>query len=115
MISLSADSPNANTLTQTEFMKSHVSYDAQALTDTITIEEIMSRYDIERIDVLKLDCVGCESSVLPGIKKETFNRIGEIVIVSIGDSSSIEEVLRSNDFDVSVKRDGVASILVASH
>jgi FkbM family methyltransferase len=43
---------------------------------TVTLEEVMARYDLPRIDVLKLDCEGSEYSIL---EHGPIDRVGLIV------------------------------------
>jgi FkbM family methyltransferase len=44
---------------------------------TVTIEELLLRHDLDRIDILKLDCEGSEFSILGGTT--SLHRIGTIV------------------------------------
>ena len=54
------------------------SYEARAV-PAVTLEEILERYGVRRIDILKLDCEGSEISILRGCSDETLARIGRII------------------------------------
>jgi len=76
------ESPNMSTLNPTEGLSKVIDF-AQSnriQVETTTLESLIERYDLPRIDLLKMDCEGCEFSVLRNTKEETFSRIGEIIL-----------------------------------
>ena len=67
---------------------------------TNTLSSIFKNYDIERCNYLKIDCEGCELTVLASIDDNIFNRIDRIVLewhpnVKI---ENIEKLLHSQGF-----------------
>lgn len=66
---------------------------------TISLNDIVSRESISRIDLLKMDCEGSEYDILAGISAPTFSIIGRIIIeYHDGKEREIEEDLRRHGF-----------------
>ena len=77
------------------------------LISTINVETIIANNEIEFIDVLKIDCEGCEYSVFFNMKKSTFLKIGNIRMeYHSGPNNRLFSCLKTNNFDIiCIKKD----------
>lgn len=69
--------------------------------ELITINEVIKQYNIEKIDLLKIDCEGAEWDVLQGINADNWNKISSVV-AEIHDTnerlSKVVELLKNRGF-----------------
>ena len=73
--------------------------DGYELVSTISLNDIVSRESMSRIDLLKMDCEGSEYDILAGISKSTFSKISRIIIeYHEGKADEIEENLQHHGF-----------------
>ena len=73
-----------------------------------TLSSIIREYDVERIDLLKLDVEKSELDVLAGIEDEHWNRIRQIALEvhnEDGRLARISELLEARGFDLLVEQD----------
>jgi len=59
---------------------SHSATDQQVLVDCISLEDLFRKLDLEKIDLMKLDCEGAEYPILYSSPKDVFDRIDRIVM-----------------------------------
>ena len=74
--------------------------------ELVTISSIIERYDIETIDLLKVDCEGAELEALKGIQKDHWPRI-QHVIAEVHDIEG-----RLNEVITLLKQHGLSDIIV---
>ena len=79
---------------------------------TITLSKFITELDIERVDLLKLDCEGAEFVILPSLNQNSLSRINDIRMEYHGDPTSLVTHLNQNNYDI-LLNEGVA-ILKAS-
>src|SRR6266513_1432574 len=48
--------------------------------NTVSLNDIVSKEGISRVDLLKMDCEGSEYDIIAGINKSTFSKIGRIIV-----------------------------------
>jgi FkbM family methyltransferase len=71
--------------------------------DTITVEGIMNRFSLQRIDALKLNCEGCEYGIIRNLSPETFAKIGSILLEFHSGPKDLPRILSAHGFKISVK------------
>jgi FkbM family methyltransferase len=77
---------------------------------SVTIDRLMEEHRLDSIDLLKVDCEGCEFDIFLGMEPESFSKIKNIVFEfhHIDDYSEklsiIMDKLRSNGFKVQVHK-----------
>jgi FkbM family methyltransferase len=78
----------------------------------LSLEDIFTEYNIERCDLLKIDCEGSEYEILFSTGKDVMSRISRIVLEyhkiqsreSHWNCDSLRENLEANGFEVTMKR-----------
>ena len=102
-LKVSSESPNANSLKANPSTKASNLFDIQLKIRTITIDEIISRYDLKTIDLLKMDCEGCEYDVIRSLSPKTLDLIEEIILEFHEGPQDLVEILSRNQFRIEVK------------
>lgn len=67
---------------------------------TTTLRQLTVELGLERIDILKLNCEGCEFDVLPNMPSEMFEVMQEVVLQVHGRPEALTEFLASHGFEV---------------
>jgi FkbM family methyltransferase len=66
---------------------------------TISLDDIVRKEGLSRVDLLKMDCEGCEYEILAATTPATFSRIGRIILeYHDGREREIEKDLRRHGF-----------------
>jgi len=114
-LTVSSKNPNANSICPTETIKkAGINFDSKRLVDSITLENIVSQYNISKIKLLKMDCEGCEYEVLQTLDVEMFSIIDNIILEFHDGVKFLAGLLEKQGYDVKYdKLDGVG-ILRAS-
>jgi len=76
------------------------------LCNLVTISAIIEEYDIEHIDLLKIDCEGAELEALKGIQDEHWSRIQHVIAEVHDIDGRLDEVLSL------VKKHGLTQVIV---
>jgi len=79
---------------------------------TVTVADLMSRYGLSRIDVLKMNCEGCEYGIIRNMPVNTLQSIGEILLEFHEGPKDLPEILSRNGFDISI-RGGTFGYIIA--
>ena len=114
-LTVSSQNPNANSLNPTETVKtSGIIYDSIRVVETISLREIYSQFNLTRIDLLKMDCEGCEYEVLQNIEQEILSSIDNIVLEFHDGIKFLPDFLEKNGYNVIYDRPVGIGILKAS-
>jgi len=79
-------------------------FDALVTVQTTTLDALMQHFSLDRIDLLKFNCEGCEHEVILSAADDTLSRVSEVIMEFHGDSSNIQSRLKSLGFRVAVLR-----------
>ena len=47
---------------------------------TLSLDDIVRKHSLSRVDLLKMDCEGCEYDILGGTSASTFSKVGRIIL-----------------------------------
>ncbi|MGP8069900.1 MAG: FkbM family methyltransferase [Candidatus Bathyarchaeia archaeon] len=68
-----------------------------------TLEALLQDFGLEHVDLLKLDCEGCEHEVISSASPDTLNRISSMIFEFHGNPSRIRSRLEAVGFHVSAQ------------
>ena len=82
--------------------------------EAVTINSILKKYNLDKIDFLKLDCEGAEGEIINSLGKEGLQKINKIALEfhdnhSILNHNQIVEILEEAGFVVKINWDGVSN------
>lgn len=104
-MSVSSQNPNSNSLSPTNaVMQLGIKFDSQEEVKTTSIEALLSEYNLPQIDLLKMDCEGCEYAVLENLLDSTFKVINRIVLEYHDGLKFIPKLLVSKGFNVEYEK-----------
>ena len=73
--------------------------DEYELVNTISLDDIVSRENMSRVDLLKMDCEGSEYEILEGMSESTFSKINRIIVeYHDGKVGELTEKLKQHGF-----------------
>ena len=112
---VSSKNPNANSISPTETVKkSGVNFDSKRMIDSISLKDIISQYNISKIDLLKMDCEGCEYEVLQSIDEKTISLINNIILEFHDGVKFLVDLLERQEYNVKYDKTNGLGILRAS-
>lgn len=94
--------PNANSIDERN-MVNVASSKYKENVEAISLNEIIDMFNGEQIDLLKMDCEGCEYRVLQSIAKEYFSKILNLTLEYHHGLQYIPELLNRQGFDIRIK------------
>ncbi len=111
--SVSDKNPNANSLLPTDTVKANIVFDTKIHVKALTLKELLEQYNIDRVDLLKMDCEGCEYDVFNGLDPSVLSKINEIILEFHDGLKFLPQVLGSNGFTVTYDHEQGLGILKA--
>jgi FkbM family methyltransferase len=70
--------------------------------ETVTVEEIMERFSLHKIDFLKMNCEGCEYGIIRTLPANAFQSINEIILEFHNGPLDIPKILSKHGFTISM-------------
>ena len=104
---LNLDTPNINQLDDPS-SSSEASIDVS----TISLDDIMKRYRLSRIDVLKMNCEGCEYGIIRNLSDQTLDSIDEILLEFHDGPKDLPGILSKHGFRTQI-RGGTFGYIIA--
>jgi FkbM family methyltransferase len=98
---VSGSFPNANSVAPPTTWRERVHYNGSRTVEILTLAEVLQRFQLDHIDLLKLTCVGCEYEVLRSLPREVLDRVGSLVVQFHSGIQDLEELLREAGFRTS--------------
>lgn len=112
---VSSRNPNANSISPTETMKKgEINFDSKRIIESISLRDIISQYNISKIDLLKMDCEGCEYEVLQSLDEETISIIDNIILEFHDGVKFLADSLVQRGYNVKYDKPNGIGILRAS-
>lgn len=95
-----SSAPGSGTTSGPEGTGEKYPYDLVTPVPTVTLGHLVAEYGIDTIDLLKMDCEGCEYEVLRGAAPPVMARIQSIVLEYHNGPQDLPTVLERAGFDV---------------
>lgn len=77
---VSEDAPNVSSMNPPREISGNYQFTGKMSVESLTLEDLMKRCNLEKIDLLKMDCEGCEYEVISKMSEDTLKCVGEIVL-----------------------------------
>jgi len=68
--------------------------------ETVTVEEIMKRFNLQKIDFLKMNCEGCEYGIIRTLPASALESISEIILEFHSGPLDIPKILSKHGFTI---------------
>lgn len=95
---LSERNENADSLQPSPVIRSTITFQSSTRVKTRTLESLIDSFSLIKIDLLKLDCEGCEYEVITTLRHSTFAIIGEIIMEYHEGPKNLPSILHENGF-----------------
>ena len=93
--------PNANSIDQGNMVKLEDTRHEE-IVGSLRLQDIIDMFDGEQIYLMKMDCEGCEYSVLKNLDTNSYGKIESIIMEYHNGLQFLKDVLESNGFVVNV-------------
>jgi len=90
--------------------QNRMQFDRTISVQTYTLADLMRAGGVDRLDMVKMDCEGCEYSFLRSLSGEDFARIGRFVLEYHDGPHDLVQILKSHGFEVSSRGNGIGML-----
>lgn len=99
VIQVQSSAPNRSSATPGDD-RTEATFDRQLTVRTLGVPELLRVGNVNHIDVVKMDCEGCEYTFLRSLKKEDFDCIGRFVLEYHDGPRDLPQILMGQGFRV---------------
>jgi FkbM family methyltransferase len=96
-LGLNAETPNISQIAEATSMP-----DGGLEVETVTVEEIMRRFNLQKIDFLKMNCEGCEYGIIRTLPDNALDSINEIILEFHNGPLDIPKILSKHGFTITM-------------
>ena len=97
---VSEDAPNVSSLNPTREIRDSYQFTSKMNVESLTFEDVMKRCNVEKIDLLKMDCEGCEYEIISKMSEDTMKCIAEIILEFHDGPKQLPEILDKAGYKV---------------
>lgn len=100
-INIYENNPNANSIDIQNMVKlnDHI---VKKVVKGINLKSVLNLFNGEKVGLLKMDCEGCEYSILNSLDHEIYNKIDAIYMEYHNKLQNLPEILKRNSFNLEV-------------
>ena len=114
-LNVSSKYPNANSTDPSKIVKrNNVNFDSRRLVNSISLKDIIYQHNLSKIDLLKMDCEGCEYEVFQNIGEDSISIINNIIVEFHDGIKFLPDLLKRQGFNVTYDQSTKLGILKAS-
>ena len=93
--------PNANSVDEKNIVRLNDPKHKETVEST-TLKDIIDKFGREQIGILKMDCEGCEYSVLANLDQDYYSKIDSIIMEYHNGLQNLPEILKKNGFNLEI-------------
>lgn len=101
---MSEYSPNGNSLDRGNMIDLTGRKEFKQIVEVITLENVFNLFNGEPCLLMKMDCEGCEYSVLGNLRRDILGKIGEIHLEYHNGLQSLPNILAEAGYDLKIKK-----------
>ncbi|MCI4319336.1 MAG: FkbM family methyltransferase [Thermoplasmata archaeon] len=94
----SSTHPNASAVDPPPLVSERIGYDRVATVPILSLADVLQKFGLVRIDLLKLSCVGCEYAVIGALSRDLLDRVGALIVQFHDGVQELEPLLRHSGF-----------------
>ena len=114
-LSISFSNPNSNSISPANsIIGQRFDFDSSEKINTISMESLITKFNLKSIDLLKMDCEGCEYDVLKNLPDEVYKMIKRLVLEFHDGLKFIPQLLESKGFGCDYEHSEGIGVLIAS-
>jgi FkbM family methyltransferase len=75
-----------------------LAYDSVVSIEAITLGDLLQKFKLNKVDILKMDCEGCENDVVRSLDASDFKKLDEVILELHGSPEPLLKTFASNSF-----------------
>jgi len=98
------NNPNANSISKKNMVKINNDGIYKEMVDSITLKEVINKfkYKGKKVNLLKMDCEGCEYDVLENLDSDSYSKIDAIILEYHNGLQKLPNILKKNGFKLEI-------------